>query len=121
MTETEFFLALQLAWCVGVWNMLVALYFVFISGSRDKLLLTLACLQGLLGGCVYMLVRRPQWVFYEALEGLILPFTLVLFLIFSMLITAIMWRTFHLDPPWTRVLKIVDATTPLDVYPPKKE
>lgn len=120
MNELELFIALQFAWCIAAWNMLVAGYFVFMSGSRDELLLVLALLKGLLGGCVYILVHQPQWVFYEPFKGTLLPFTLFLFLMFSMLVTIVTWRAFGLDPPWTRARKIIDATTSLDLYPPKK-
>lgn len=86
------------------WHMAVACYLIFFAGNDDRLLVATALTKGVLGACVYIVVLRPAWAFYGTIEKWLLPFTLGVMFLFSILVTAVLIRAFALEPPHRRLL-----------------
>lgn len=106
MADEGLALAFHLAWLVGVWHLVVAGWIVFFSRTHAALLTTTAVVKGLLGACIYLIVREPSWIFTPDAEVFLLPVTLVLLYVFSALVTALIWKAYNLVPPWTRARQL---------------
>lgn len=100
-------LAFHLAWAVGIWHLTVAGYLVFFSRANGALLTALALTKGLLGACLYIVIREPTWVVYGGVERYLVPFTILLLFAFSALVTILIWNAYDLRAPRDRLREIL--------------
>ena len=105
---SEVALAMVVAWWVAVWHMLVGGYLVFFAESRTPFLTIVGVIKGMLGAAIYLTVREPLWVDTHAPSApeIILSVTLILLLVFSGLVTGLIWQAFDLDPPQQRAREL---------------
>lgn len=110
---TEVAIAMIVAWWVGVYHMVVGGYLVFISERRTPLLLVTGVVKGLLGAAIYLVIRQPLWVSAHTptLPDVIVPVTLLILLVFSIIVTRIIWAAFDLDSPQDRVIELAHCVT----------
>lgn len=99
-------IAFHLAWLVAIWHMGVAGYLIFLAERDDPMLLVIALMKGLLGALIYVLVRDPWWAAHEAVEGFLLPATLLLLCLFSVSVTWLIWQHFQLVSPTERLERL---------------
>ena len=102
MTD-EMTLAMGIAQAVAVWHLGVALYLVSFAEKKTPFLMAVAFVKALLGSCVYLIVLEPDWAFLAAVNGLLLPLTLVLLGVISMLFTWLLWQLYELENPMGRL------------------
>lgn len=108
MTD-PFDLAQALAWLVGVWHLLVAGWLVFLADKHTRLLSSIAITKGLLGGTIYLVVRRPPWEWYLPFKDELVPLALLLIAIFSVQVTYLIWRAYDLEAPQDLICRYLDA------------
>lgn len=96
-------IAFHLAWLVGAWHLVVAGWLVFFAEKHTTLLSVTAIVKGILGACIYLIVRQPEWAFYTPFRPHLLPLTLVTLFAFSVLVTVLIFKLYDLATPWKRL------------------
>ena len=102
---TEVTIAMVVAWWVGIYHMLIGGYLVFISEQRTPFILVTGLVKGLLGTLIYLVVRDPPWViaYIPWVPDILLPITLLVMFVFSVIVTVLIWLAFGLDSPQERI------------------
>lgn len=108
----EISLAMHIAAWIGVWHVLVGGYLVFFAERSSILLLFVGIVKGLLGASVYLTIRRPPWLSGYAwyTSEILIPVTLTLLLLFSVLVTVAIWSAYDLDLPHRRLIHVLLGT-----------
>lgn len=101
MTSPEL-VAISLMYLIAIYHVLVAGWLVFFAERATRLLSAFALTKGVLGGALYLQVANPPWEWYAVVEEEITPVLLLVFLVYSGLVTAVIWRHFDLAAPWNR-------------------
>ena len=109
MTEVTTSIPMIIAWWIGAYHMAIATYIVFFAERRSPSLIMVGSVKGLLGAAIYIVVRDPPWSSISIIPDIILPITLLVLMMFSIIVTWLIWKAFDLDPPQKRFKELWDS------------